>query len=119
MFIADSKIKELNSSLITPFKEDAIGPVSYDLTARQFHLLKNGEAESKVKIELLPLESVFVSTEETINLPANLSAVVNIRNSKLRQGLNLESPIYYPGHHTRVFFRLTNFSNEKIILSAG
>ena len=85
MFIADSKIKELNSSLITPFKEDAIGPVSYDLTARQFHLLKNGEAESKVKIELLPLESVFVSTEETINLPANLSAVVNIRNSKLRQ----------------------------------
>lgn len=119
MFIADSKIKELNSSLITPFKEDAIGPVSYDLTARQFHLLKNGEAESKVKIELLPLESVFVSTEETINLPANLLAVVNIRNSKLRQGLNLESPIYYPGHHTRVFFRLTNFSNEKIILSAG
>ena len=52
MFIADSKIKELNSSLITPFKEDAIGPVSYDLTARQFHLLKNGEAESKVKIGL-------------------------------------------------------------------
>lgn len=58
------------------------------------------------------MESVFVSTEETINLPANLSAVVNIRNSKLRQGLNLESPIYYPGHHTRVFFRLTNFSNK-------
>lgn len=49
MFIADSKIKELNSSLITPFKEDAIGPVSYDLTARQFHLLKMEKLKVKLK----------------------------------------------------------------------
>lgn len=119
MFIADSKIKELNKSLIAPFNENAVGPTSYDLKTKEFHFLKNGEPENKSNVELMPGESVFVSTEEIITLPNDLSAIVNIRNSKLRQGLSVESPIYYPGHKTRIFFRVTNLSNEKISLEQG
>ena len=48
-----------------------------------------------------------------------MAGIVNIRNSKLRQGLSVESPIYFPGHRTRVFFRLTNVSNADIDLAAG
>lgn len=119
MFIADSKIKQQGESLISPFSVQRVGPVSYDLTADEFHQMAEGEKKTETSIELKPLESAFVSCKEVINLPNDLSAIVNIRNSRLRQGLSLESPIYYPGHHSRVFFRLTNISSESITLNKG
>ena len=48
-----------------------------------------------------------------------MAGIVNTRNSKIRQGLRVDSPIYYPGHETRMFFRLTNISNSRILLVKG
>lgn len=119
MFISDEEIKKLNESLITPFSADQLGPISYDLIAKSFNHVINGENKSETTVELKPLESVFISCREIINLPNNLTAIINIRNSRLRQGLSVESPIYFPGHHTRMFFRITNVSSESIQLNSG
>lgn len=119
MFISDGEIKKLNESLIVPFSDKMVGAVSYDLTAEHFHRVINGENKTETSIELKPFESAFVSCKEVVQLPSNLTGIVNIRNSRLRQGLSLESPIYYPGHHTRIFFRLTNISSESITLTSG
>lgn len=68
---------------------------------------------------LAPNESVFIDTEESIQLPNDIVETVSIRNSAIRLGLSIEAPVYRPGHHTRLFIRVTNLSEGAITLSAG
>lgn len=115
MFIADSKIKELGQGLIRPFvDDDRLGPISYDLTAKEFYTTKDDDIIHQETIKLSPGESAFVSCDEIITLPNDMAAIINARNSKLRQGIALDAPVYFPGHETRVFFRITNFSKDII-----
>ena len=65
----------------------------------------------------MPGDSVFVATKESIHLPKNLVARVLIKNSRLRQGFTLDAPLYFPGHETVVYFRVTNVSSDEISLS--
>lgn len=119
MFLADSEIKRLGASALAPFDPDALGPCSYDLHAKAFCRVTDDAPETVEHVTLKPLESIFVSCREVLTVPVDAACMVNIRNSKLRQGFSAESPVYYPGHKTRVFFRLTNLSNEEIELHAG
>ncbi|WP_303164137.1 dCTP deaminase [Mitsuokella multacida] len=120
MFIADSKIKELGQGLIRPFvDDDRLGPISYDLTAKEFYTTKDDDIIHQETIRLSPGESAFVSCDEIITLPNNMAAIINARNSKLRQGIALDAPVYFPGHETRVFFQITNFSKDIIRFTKG
>lgn len=94
----------------------SIGPVSYDLHALNYVERGNVPADT---VRLLPGESVFVACKETLNLPADMVARVSLRNSRIRQGYTLDAPVYQPGHHTRVFFRLTNVSRSTLRLDSG
>lgn len=119
MFVADRNIKAAGEKLISPFLEEYVGPISYDLSAKEFHTTKGGEIVTYSRICLNPGESVFVACEEQIDLPLDMAAIINARNSKIRQGLRVDAPIYYPGHKTRVFFRISNISTDTIELSKG
>ena len=119
MFVADRNIKAAGEQLISPFSEERVGPISYDLLSKEFHTTKDGEIITQSGISLNPGESVFVSCEEQIDLPSDMAAIINARNSKIRQGLRLDAPIYYPGHKTRVFFRISNVSTDTIKFSKG
>ena len=114
MFVADKNIKEKGESLISPFNEERVGPISYDLSSEEFYTTEDGEIRNQSEISLEPGESVFVSCVETVDLPDDMAAVINARNSKIRQGLRIDAPIYYPGHKTRVFFRVSNISKDVI-----
>ena len=112
-----AKIRELISSgVLTETRSENLGPVSYDLTTRAFH---TRERQSLEKVTLSPGDSTYVSTVEVIKLPENIAARVLLRNSRIRQGLSLDAPLYFPGHHTRVFFRVTNMSSDQITLSTS
>ena len=114
MFLADKDIKKIDG-LIVPFEDDLLQGISYDLTIKSFHYVDDEDKDiSQEYVELKPMESVFVSSKEVIDLPANLTAIVVLRNRFMRLGLHLDAPIYLPGHKTRIFFRITNLS-EKII----
>lgn len=116
MPLGDTKIRELfNSGVIEGGDAGNIGPVSYDLTTEAFHKV---DGKSK-RVELAPGDSVFVSTVETINLPDDITADVRLRNSRIRLGLSLDAPLYFPGHHTRVFYRVTNVSANAITLDTS
>lgn len=107
------EIKELISSdVLQGADPERIGPVSYDLTSKSFHT-EQGETSS---FDLRPGGSVFVGTEEVIDLPADLAARVLLKNSRIRQGLTLDAPLYFPGHKTIPFFRITNVSSDLIHL---
>ena len=114
MVLADSRVNELvDSGVLANASRDNIGPVSYDLTTDGFYT----QAGKVSNISLMPGDSVFVATRESIHLPKNLVARVLIKNSRLRQGITLDAPLYFPGHETVVYFRVTNVSSDEISLS--
>lgn len=118
MLLVDHELKERikNDGLLQDIQEDNIFNIGYDLVCDGFSRQSGDHADF---YELPPGESVFVRSKETLQLPTDLCAHVNLRNSRIRQGLALESPVYQPGHKTRVFFRVTNISSSNIVLYSG
>lgn len=113
MLMIDKRISERGAELLEPFNESNVTNIGYDLKTECFFL--NAET-SRTEVDLEPGDTVFVRTVETVKLPDNMVAAVQLRNSRIRQGLSLEAPLYQPGHHTKIFFRVTNASRQKIHL---
>lgn len=113
MYLPDDDIRELISKdVLSDAAEDNVQLVSYDLRTKEFH-----EGDHRCNsIDLKPGNSIFVSTIEVINLPTYLVAQVSLRNSWIRKGLLLDSPVYFPGHKTHIYFRLTNLAGETVRL---
>lgn len=98
--------------LIESFDRACVTNIGYDLRAKGFYL----GAERKDSVFLEPNESAFVESEEIVAMPKDLLGRVALKNSRIRQGLSLDAPIYQPGHKTRIYFRLTNVSANVIAL---
>ena len=113
MTICDHELRQIGEDMIRPFDPDSIYSIGYDLTTRRY-VREPGEYADR--IVLTPGESIFVEAAEHIALPADICARVVLRNSRIRQGLLLTAPVYQPGHHTPVFFRITNMSSQMITL---
>lgn len=64
-------------------------------------------------------ESVFVATIETIEMPDDCIGQIIPRNSSIRMGLDIEAPVYQPGHKTRFFIRVTNTGSNEITIGKG
>lgn len=118
LLLVDHELKERikNDGLLQDIQENNIFNIGYDLICDGFSRQPNDQADF---YKLLPGESVFVRSKETLQLPTDLCAHVCLRNSRIRQGLSLEAPVYQPGHKTRVFFRITNISSSEITLYSG
>lgn len=85
----------------------------YDLRNTEFY--RNDETLEEVILE--PGGSTFVGAVESIALPNDMVAYVGLKNSRIRQGLTLDAPIYFPGHKTRIYYRVTNVSANEITLA--
>ena len=96
-------------------KESQISAIGYDLIAKSFY----ENTASYQERTLASGESVFVESEEVVRFGLHIVGRVVLRNSRIRMGLTLESPLYQPGHKTRIYFRLTNISRDAIKLKAG
>ena len=114
MVLVDRNLKALmkeTPSAFENFNLDSVTNIGYDLSTNLFYI---DEKKSVEHIELEPGESVFVSSKEILTVPKNCCVRVVLKNSRLRQGLSLDAPVYQPGHHTRIFFRLSNISKDVI-----
>lgn len=94
----------------------SITNIGYDLTTIKFYKLTPAGEDSCV---LLPGESAFAESAELVQFDSHTVGIVSLRNSRIRQGLSLDAPIYQPGHNTPIRFRLTNISDKSITLDAG
>lgn len=115
MVLIDKQIKELVNEgklLVTNYKPENLGGVSYDLT------IDNIIAEDDIANEyvLKPKEFVIVKTNEELYIPDNMVGKIEEKNSLLRLGLFVSGPVYQPGHRTYSFLRVYNMSNSKIKL---
>ena len=116
MLLSDARIRELiEGGVIKDANPGNVGPVSYDLTTSRFYR----DGKDLTEVELAPGESVFVGSREVVHLPSDIAARVLLKNSRIRQGLSLDAPLYFPGHATRIYFRVTNVSASTISLDTG
>lgn len=114
--LVDWEIRALiNDGVLQDADDERIGPISYDLRNHAFYR----DDERLEKVTLSPGDSTFVGAVESILLTNDLSAQVTLKNSRIRQGLAIAAPIYFPGHGTRVFFRVTNVSADEITLDVN
>ncbi|MBS5036967.1 MAG: hypothetical protein KHZ27_00910 [Fusobacterium sp.] len=115
----------IKSNLITDkiitkgYKEELLGTISHDLVIEKIISLNDKENNTYNDYELQPSETVFIQCEQEICLPSDLIGIVHGKNSRIRQGINVVSPIYQPGHKTKIFFRITNISSDIIYLRKG
>ncbi len=113
MYLSDTKIRGLiDGKVLLNADASNIGQVTYDLRTDGFYI----DEDKRVEVELSPGDSAFVSCVECVQLPSDLTANILLRNSRIRQGLSLDAPVYFPGHATRLFYRITNVSGNVIAL---
>lgn len=117
MVLIDKQIKELINEgklIVTNYKSENLGGVSYDLTIDSII-----EGENILKEYVLkPKEFVIVKTNEELYIPENIIGKIEEKNSLLRLGLFVSGPVYQPGHRTYSFLRVYNMSNSKIKLQS-
>ncbi len=107
------------TTIIENADPDNYKEIGYDLRIQKiYHKSKlfGKKNNTSTSFELAPGSTVFVGTVEVLNMPLDLTGVIVQRNSLLRTGLRVDAPVYHPGHHTRMFLRVTNISDYPIIL---
>ena len=117
MILVDKEIKNRQSEIFCDgcYNESYVKAVSYDL-----HVLG---IVSQNKLEdsyiLQPNETIFVKMEEKIHMPKDLMGRIGEKNSRIRQGLWVSGPHYFPGHKTYVYLRVQNITANKIQIKKG
>lgn len=116
MILVDKDLREriqAEPSLIKGYLKDSqLGAVSCDLTVSEVV----GSKWEDNRFSLIPQSVVFVKTNEFLQMPKDLIGIVTEKNSRMRQGLRVEAPRYQPGHHTAMFLRVQNISDQTIYL---
>ncbi len=88
------------------YEESCVTAVSYDLHIQG--IITNEDMTNSYTLR--PGEVVFIKTKEKIKMPNDLMGRIGEKNSRMRQGLIVAGPHYYPGHCTYLFLRVQNAS---------
>lgn len=113
--LTDKQISSLiDENVLINASKSKILSIGYDLTPHSYFNTLGAHYQA---IKLAPTDSIFVRSVEAVNLPNNIAAMIKLRNSRIRQVLQLEAPIYQPGHSTSIYYRITNISKSVINLS--
>ena len=110
MYVANHEL------IIEGYTHENLNSVSYDLTM-DVTCDENGEEHREYELE--PGETVFVKTQEKLKVPDTILGRVAEKNSRMRQGLVVSGPHYQPGHETYIFLRVSNISQNTIVLHSG
>ena len=104
MILEGKEIQKLSSMtqtnqrpLIENMKSTHLGSVAYDLTVKNVCWVDEKGTHQEESHILKRGESVFVSSEEILNIPNNMIGIIIPRNSSIRMGLDIAAPVYQPG----------------------
>ena len=112
MILVDRDIKNRQSEIFCDgcYNEADVNPVSYDL-----HIMGIVEQDKLVdSYTVRPNEVVFVKMKEKIHIPKDLMGRIGEKNSRMRQGLWVSGPHYFPGHETYIYLRVQNITSGTI-----
>lgn len=89
-----------------------VNAISYDLHIKGIIC----DDALKDSYTLHPGEFIFVQTREMIHMPKDLIGRIGEKNSRIRQGLSVAGPHYYPGHKTYSYLRIQNITCANITI---
>lgn len=113
MILVDKNIRQRANEIFPDGHDDSnITAVSYDLHIEG--IVANNELVEQYILR--PGEFVFIKTTEKIKMPNDLMGRIGEKNSRMRQGLIVSGPHYYPGHCTYLFLRVQNITSGEIKL---
>lgn len=99
MYLSDKRIKQLiDEGHLLDADKGRVQSVSYDLRTKEFYA-DGARCDSYI---LKPGNSIFVSSVESISLPASMTAQVYLRCSWMCKAVLLDAPLYFPGHDTHL-----------------
>ncbi len=117
MCLAGNELNSFVTENVAGYSEESIGIVSYDLVINEIY--DPNEKASHERYQLNPGDTVFIGSCETVSFPDDCLGFVSLRNSAVRMGLGFYSPVYYPGHRTRIITMIKNESSDIIMLEHG
>ena len=116
MILVDKEIKRRADDIFQAgYFESNVTAISYDL---HIEGIISEEALTDNYV-LRPGELVFIKTKEKIRMPDDLMGRIGEKNSRMRQGLVVAGPHYFPGHSTYLYLRVQNITSGTIKLKKG
>ena len=92
------------------FDKKFVQPISYDIHIDE--IICENKNVSSFQLEMHDV--VMIRCKEVICVPNDLIVRIENKNSLIRLGLTITSPIYNPGHETPIYIRVENISNNII-----
>lgn len=114
-FLTNGSMEDSEQTAIKNGSEQCVTNIGYDLCSQTF-IYKGKLVEV---CELNPGESAFVQSKEIVHFDSQTVGKVSLKNSRIRMGFSLDSPVYQPGHTTNIYYRLTNITANALSLRAG
>lgn len=131
MTLSRKEIKKCckKNKLIDPYKEENIQTCSYDLTfSGEYYYYKESDGNQVIIRQLeegeklhIPADAIcYVMTEESVNMPANLTASISLAFGLVKRGVMLAAqPPYDPGYSGKTVALLHNLSDNAVEISRG
>ena len=122
MYLVDNEILSLINrgyGIVDGFNRSSLGSISYDMHLDSVFSLTGNEKpiEMNGNYKFSPFEPLMVKLKEKIKVPNDGIIKLEPRNYVIRLGLEIESPVYQPGHETYCYIRVMNITNEDILLA--
>ncbi|MDD6348657.1 dCTP deaminase domain-containing protein [Intestinibaculum porci] len=117
MFLSGATLKDTIENCVQDYQEDHLGQVSYDLRVQE--IIDPFTRKQYDRYDLRPGETVFIGSQEIVTIPNDCVGMIHLRNSVIRMGVSYESPVYQPGHQTRIFTRIKNESPYVVSIKQG
>lgn len=113
MILTDKEIKERSNDIFKKnYNLNDVQPISYDVHIDEII----DEKKNVLSYDLEPHEIIMVRCKEEIIVPNDLAIRIENKNSLIRLGLSVTSPIYNPGHETPIYIRVENVSGNIITI---
>lgn len=114
MILVDKDIIERSKEIfINGYDEENVKGISYDIHISEI-ITEHGNVD---EYDLKPKEAIMVKCIEEINVPTDLLIRVENKNSLIRKGITIVSPVYNPGHKTPIYIRVDNISFDTFRIS--
>lgn len=124
----DQQIAELAwGGLISPYNEELLNPVSYDLTLSSSFKVPNPkikhyfeDVEVNTWFNLAPQQFILGATQEYIKMPDTLTGIVCGKSSRAREGCCVEfAGLVDPGFEGTITLEIYNFICWELSLKVG
>lgn len=115
--LVDKEIKNYGDILITPFSENHVGCVSYDLDYYGFVDLTGDVVNDN--LFLTPGSSKMIKCAQHLHMPHDLVGTIGNKHSRTRQGLIAVEQKFFPGHDTDICIRVMCIGDAPILVKPG